>query len=253
MRSCIALVLVYFLLLFAGCEKEENPPTVTMQLTQIRVGGFTLNLSDATQNNGAPTDQPIIATFSAALDAASVSTSVILKIKDGAAVPLNFSFLDNGRTFSGLPTSLLEPNKQYELVISSQLRGKDGETFPGLTIIFGTVAGQLTVVSLKFDGTEALTTAPIINISRTTEIEIHYPHLILQASTSFFGIVVLGSLPANYSIAGDNMKVIIQPIQPLCTSGIRFGYRTNLQEPIVKRLISLLSFYTKVDPTPKFQ
>ncbi|MCU0357858.1 MAG: Ig-like domain-containing protein, partial [Cyclobacteriaceae bacterium] len=125
MKNCIALLLTLFLLLVFGCNKEEPVSNISMQLSQLRVGGLTLNLTDASQNIETPVDQPINGTFTAELDPGSVSSSVTLRIKDGELIPLNVTFLDNGRTFSALPNETLQPNRQYELIISNQLRGKN--------------------------------------------------------------------------------------------------------------------------------
>jgi hypothetical protein len=42
-------------------------------------GSYTLNLSDFSKNNSAPIDKPIVATFSTALNEASVENTVQLK------------------------------------------------------------------------------------------------------------------------------------------------------------------------------
>src|SRR6478609_5067676 len=107
-------LLLAILIVYQGCNNEEGNVTPTpgvLQLSTLRIGTYSINLSDFTKNTAAPIDKPIVATFSATLDTASARQHTQLRLKGGDLVPLKFSYLDNNKTFSAIPKiGLLSPN-----------------------------------------------------------------------------------------------------------------------------------------------
>ena len=72
---------VGILLTLSSCnDNSEEPPKTQLQLSELRIGTYVLNLTDPTQNSAAPINQPIEGEFSAPLDKASVTEGVHLKI-----------------------------------------------------------------------------------------------------------------------------------------------------------------------------
>jgi hypothetical protein len=257
MKRWFWIGIAFLVFSWSSCKEDETPPKINMQLNQLRIGGYTLNVSDPSQNVSAPTDQPILATFSAELDPVSVQNSVQLKIKGGTEVPLTFTFIDNGRTFSGLPESVLQPNKVYELTISNQLTGKNGEIFPGITVEFTTIAGKLTITSLKFNDIESLTTSPVINVPRTAPVEITFSNPIdpIQASATYMRLIGPGvPVTTTYSVSNDNKTVTLTPTQPMThISRHQVWVSQELKGTNEETFTQFTKyFYTEVDPTPKF-
>lgn len=227
-----------------------------MQLNELRVGSFILNLSDPTKNKTAPIDQSIQANFSAALEEASVMDAVQLKVKNGAEVNLTFTFLDNNKTFSGLPAQTLEPFKEYELIITDKIRGKSGEVFPGITLVFTTVPGTIVITSLKIDGKEVLNTNPVSNVSQSLDIELTFSSPIRPEFATSDYIVVSNnvSIPLNIKLSDNNTKLSINAAQKLPSISRHQLWLSNEIKGINQEVFSTFTkiFYSAVDPEPVF-
>ena len=69
-------------LFVSSCNKESiDKPLDDIQLLSVRVGTFTLDISDGTQNINMPSDKPIVMSFSTILAVATVEASIRLKSK----------------------------------------------------------------------------------------------------------------------------------------------------------------------------
>lgn len=247
---------LFFLLTFSSCSDNAEKPKTPLQLGELRVGTYVLNFTDPTQNSAAPINQPIEGKFSAPLNEASVAAAVKLKIKGGAEVPLTFTFLDNSKIFSGISTLTLQPNQDYELIISDQLLGVNGEVFPGITVAFRTIPGTLTVTSLKIGGFEVLNTSPVTNVDQNPTIEIAFSNPIdpIQATTSFFKIIHTSSVPLSYTLSEGNTKVTLTSTQKLPSlSRHQIWISNELKGANLETFNQFTKyFYTQVDPLPKF-
>jgi hypothetical protein len=215
--------LVYALLpLMISCSSDhgDGEPTGTLQLSIVRVGTTTLDLNDFTNNNDAPSNKPIVATFSAPLSQASVQNSVSLQEKNtDIDIPLTFSFLDADKTFSAQPDASLAPNKTFVLRIANTLAGTDKQTFPGYVVEFTTVAETLTITSLKFNGVEAVSTTRIQDVQpENTAIAVTFsapidPSDIVASNftISYDGI----NVPLTVSSSDASKTITITPTAPL--------------------------------------
>lgn len=253
-KSFFRLLVVVSATLVSGCSDNPQPTTSVLQLSQIRVGAYALQPQGT--NEDAPTNQPIVATFSATLDAARVPSSFVLREAGGAVVPLAFTFLDNGRTISAQPAANLKANHTYQIEISNTLTGGSGEVFPGITISFSTAAAVLTITSLKFDGQDILSTNPIINTKRNVQVEITFSQALdpLTVTGDYFRIAgQAGLAPSTVTLEGTT-TVKIQPTQllthlsrhQLWISGDIRGVNNEVHTTFTR------NFYTEVDLTPKF-
>lgn len=143
------------LLQVSGCDDDNEPGSKNIQLNLVRIGAYQLNLSDFTKNLAAPAGNPVIATFSVALDHAAVENAFGLKEKSsGQSVAFTFSYLDNDRTLYATPDEALKPNTAYILTIANASIGKSGETFSGQTVEFQTIPETLQVTSILAGDTE---------------------------------------------------------------------------------------------------
>jgi len=166
------LIFILFTLLTLGSCSDDQPVSGVLQLVQVKVGDFNLNLSNPALNIDLAVDQPITLVFSGPVQVSTVSSAVLLKKQGGEAIPVQFDFLDNNTRLLCTPHTILEFNEIYELVITGTVKGAKGESFTGLTIIFKTKPDNLTIVSLKINGTETLNTPQVTNIAPTATIQI---------------------------------------------------------------------------------
>jgi hypothetical protein len=238
----------------ASCSKEPALPAVPLQLNHLRLGGFDLSVSG--DNAGAPFNQPLNASFSAALDPATVQAGVVLSTSDGTRIPLAFSFFDDGRTFSGQPEAPIRPGQLFQLQITSSLRGRQGEVFPGITLSFTTRAEELQVIALAFDGTGALAANPVTNIARAPRIEITFSHPISQnpANGDHFRITgPAGLVPSAWSLSGDGRTVTLQPQTLAHLSRHQLWILSDLSGAAGEVFSTFTkTFFTVADNTPKF-
>ena len=244
--------------LFSHCNKdEETPPAEILQLSVVRVGDNVLDLTDPTKNTNAPFDKPVVATFSAILDVPSVVSSVSLQSKsNGAIVPLTFSFLDNNKSFSGMPSNALLTNTEYELVISDDLAGKHDETFAGVIIPFKTKPDVLNVSSIHVDGQEILSSPRATGFSRESIISITFSKPILSTLVNSNNFRIFDPLPisATFELSIDNKTVTITSSQPLRHLSRHQIWISSSLRGADEETFSTFSkyFYTTLDTTPKF-
>ncbi len=216
------LLLVLFTLGLNACGSSDNdePSSGTLQMTVVRVGTTTLDLSDFNNNDNVPPDKPVVASFSAPLQETSVSNAVSLTEKNSTTtIPLTFSFLDNNKTFSALPDDPLDPNKTYVLTISNELRGANKETFPGYAVEFSTVPGVLTITSLLFNDVESLNTTRVQDVPiEGTNIVVTFSAPLNAADITAANFLVSlngANVPLTVTGMDGNRKVSIQTTQKL--------------------------------------
>jgi hypothetical protein len=156
-RSFIFFLGTLSIFFFFACDDgdKKDPEPSTIQLNFVRIGIYQLNLSDFSQNDEAPSGSPVIASFSEALNTTDIEQQVTLKEKaNETVVPMTFSYLDNNKTFSAMPTGGLKPNTAYVLTIGEGAIGENGEVFSGYEVEFQTKANALQITSIVADGNE---------------------------------------------------------------------------------------------------
>ncbi|QOI98742.1 MAG: Ig-like domain-containing protein [Flammeovirgaceae bacterium] len=258
MQSFKKIIPVLLLLsLVLSCNDNDGSGTSALQLLQVTIGESNLNLTNPADNNNIPIEQPITVVFSASLLLSTVDDAITLKVQGGDEMPFNFIAFDNDRRLTLTPAAALEPNQFYELSITTDLRGKQGETFAGITVLFKTKAGILSVVSLKFNGVESLYTSPVIDIPRSTTVEITFSHSLDPAKINSTYLRITGpagSVQSTYAATDENRKVTITPLLPLSHLQRYRVYVSPELTGVNQETITQFTknFYTEVDPTPKF-
>jgi len=244
---------------FQSCSNEENPaPPSVLQLSNLRVGTYPLNLTDFTKNSAAPTNKPIVGTFAAILDTASARKNIQLKVKGGDVVPLTFSYLDNNKTFSVVPKAgTLEANQQYELNIPNGLKGINGEVFQGIIIEFTTSPDPLSVTFLKIDNQDALNTSRITNAplnGLVIDVTFSVPVNPSTITTGNISVAATTSASLAFMLSEGNTKLSI-------TVNSKLADLTKYQLSISSQVNGIngevlpyftRSFYSTTDPTPDF-
>ncbi len=245
------------LFVLSSCNDDEQPGSEVLQLVQVKVGDINLEISNSAANSNVATDQPIIVVFSTPVQVSTVASSVSLSKQGGAAIPLQFNLFDNNKQILCTPQSTLEVNSFYELSLSGSLKGANGESFTGITVTFKTIPGTLSILSVKFNGTETLSSPLVTNISLTASIQIEFSHPVDPSSINpvYFRIIGSGgSVLSTYSVEEENRIVTITPVSPLIhLSRYRIWISPELTGANQETFTQFTKyFYTEVDPTPKF-
>jgi len=246
------------LLLILSCAKDDDEGTPTggdMQLISARVG--TLSLQSDETVEGAPLDQPLVVSFSAPLDTATVSANFTLSSDAGAVIPLAFSYLDNFKAVSAQFEGSLDIASTYQLEITENIKGANGEAFPGVNYSFTTATPPLLLESLTINGTDMLTSNRVQNIDFSFEIDAQFSHKI---SLEEFENSILISSPGvviNYEVEalgeeGRSFRIkSTEPSPDLTAHTLRINSgltstEGNIFDGFTKK------FFTRLDTTPDF-
>lgn len=260
LKSTFFFFLSFVVLAFVACDDEsQDPPSASLQVSVIRVGSYTLDLSDYTKNQNVPFDKPIVATFSAALDETSVENAVQLRrANTGEYVPLIFSYLDEGKTLSAQPGVNLISNEIYDFQLSNDLKGSKGESFLGYFVEFITIPEALTVTSMKIGSTEVLSTTLVTDVAlegTTIEVTFNKPLDPSFITSQYFAVVTQGvTVPLLFSQSNENKTVVITLNEKL--KDLR-KYQLSISGDVRGERGEILSsfakiFYTQPDPAPDF-
>lgn len=256
MTNKLFLSLFFFIFLFS-CKEEGEKPPVLFELLSVSAGNTTLDLENPQQNTGLPTDFSLLAQFDMGIDESTLEEGVILKAQSGISIPLEFTLTNVNKKLSIQPTLELTYNTTYDLVFSDDLRGDSGESFEEQIVSFTTLAQQLSIQSLKFNGDEQVGQPLVDSIDLASSIAITFSHPIAAtyASSSFFSLQsATGAIPTALSLSADGLTVTLDPIASfkhiskyrlLISSSIR-GTNEEFFTGVDK------VFYTSIDVTPKF-
>jgi hypothetical protein len=254
--------LLFFCLLITvpSCGENENKNVpATIQLTTVKVGAYTLNLTNDNTNDSAPANAPILVTFSAPLAVATVPQLIQLKLKStGVALPLVFSFLENDKILSALPEESLKAGEMYELIISENLKGAAGEIFPGYRIGFTIAAPNIEIVALAIAGKDALKPGRLMDVPvEGATLEILFSDPLDPSTLTNENLRLTGydnlSVPLLFSLTDGNKKIVVQVNQKLKDlRKYRFLVSDKLKGSSGGTITSVEKiFYTATDPEPK--
>jgi len=191
---------------FVSCKKDNGSNAGVMQLASISVGTTALDLQQS--NTGVVIDQPITVKFNNILDTASVRGNALLKRNNTSLVPVKYSFLNN-TTAVITPLSQLENDMDYIFTLSPGINGAAGESFPGITVMFKTVVGKLTLKSISLNGINFMTPNVPKNIDyNSINLNISFSHPLNPANyKSYFTSSPNPGL--NLSLSADSTVVTI--------------------------------------------
>jgi hypothetical protein len=242
-----------------SCNKDSADPQMNsiLQLSSLRLGTQNLNLQDASKNINGAIDQPLMATFNSALDPSSVNEKV--RLVDGSdTLNMTIAYLDDNKTISAKPKMPLIKNHTYTLILKKNLKGMDGSSFPGLVISFTTEKGSITLLSLKLDSENILTTSSrIINVPRNFSAQATFSTPLDPASVIPLNIQLnnaSSSTPLSTTLSENNTLVTLSSVQPLeGLSKYTITFSGDLKGAEQEEFIAISkSFYTEADPNPKF-
>ncbi|WP_276372099.1 glucoamylase family protein [Chryseolinea sp. H1M3-3] len=242
-----------------SCSEDDGKEGALMQLSSVKVGDYNLDLNNFGNNTLAPVNEPIVATFSVPLEIATLQQNVRLtQTSTGTDIALSFSFLNNNATFSALPDQPLAEGEQYDLTLSSDLRGAAGETFSGYSIEFETTPKSLKVVSLTLGGVDGLQAGRITDVPcEGAVLEVTFDEALDPSTVTPDNFKVSGNnivLPISIALSQEDKKVSISVNQKfrdltryqlLITDKVKGNKQESLQQ-------FSKFFYTAPDPTPDF-
>ena len=196
------LILLFFAI---GCDNDDD--ATKFELTGVFVGSTELNPSSQTSN--IPVEQSIVLVFSSPVDINSVEAGVQL-MNATQVVDVNYTFLDNNKTISLSPKSLLNSNTEYSLTITSSLKGAGGKTISPRQYNFKTVTAALQITDFTIDNQNATGSGRITNVPLTSEVAITFSVPLDPASivnnVSFSGPT---STTFTTTLENDNKTLII--------------------------------------------
>jgi hypothetical protein len=249
-----SLLLAFSAVSFSCSNDEPHEEPGTIQLTAVRVGTDALDLNNNQNNYDEPIGQGVVIVFSTALNTASAPSAIQLKTLS-ATVTVSVAFLDNDKTVSLTPDQPLANNTEYTLTIADQLKGAKGETFPGYSVAFKTVAGKIEITSLKIgnnivSGATRITEVPL---NAAMEVQFSKPVDPQTVTASSISVTKTGSVPLNFSFTNQNKTLTITVTQKLRHLTKYTFLITDQVKGVEGELLQTQSkdFYTTTDDLPQ--
>lgn len=251
--KAISGILIIFLLVFTDCKKDSpNPDAGILQIQKVQCGTEVLSAQEKTEN--IPIDLSFNISFSSPVDTNTVRSSVYLLNADNTEVNSQITFADNQQTIILSPIQNLDFLSDYSLSISNKIRGQQGEAFSGIIYSFSSLNGEMIIENINLNGKNFNPPALLKEVDRiNASIIIDFSEALDPTNyQSFFSLT--DSPGMNFSLSNENQRLTITVTSELT------GYKQHFFN-----ISSVLkaengysfkgfynSFYTSVDPTPKF-
>jgi hypothetical protein len=144
LSGCILLTIGLTSSLCCGKDDEDtNNNAGSLQLQTALIGAVSLLTSDPK----VPAGEELVLGFDTPIDP---ETNTAIRLLDQANNPLTLTYqnLDNNKIITVTPAPALAEGATYRLLISDELKGLDGKSFPGLELPFETLQSPLEILSL---------------------------------------------------------------------------------------------------------
>jgi hypothetical protein len=184
----------------------------------------------------------------------TVRSSVYLLNADNTEVNSQITFADNQQTIILSPIQNLDFLSDYSLSISNKIRGQQGEAFSGIIYSFSSLNGEMIIENINLNGKNFNPPALLKEVDRIN------PSIIIDFSealdpTNYQSFFSLTDSPGmNSSLSNDNQRLTITITSEL--TGYKqhfFNISSKLKAENGYSFKGFYnSFYTSVDPTPKF-
>lgn len=235
-----------------SCEKTEQDVT-PMTLEMVTIGGQQISRTAPFSTNQ-PIDRHISLLFSHALDENSAKQHISL-MNGNQVVNLSMTFNGSGTTVTLFPVGLLANQTTYRIVISENLKGKNGNPFAGTEVQFETLVGGLTVVNAEFEQSQKTRTGRVVDVSLEMDLVMEFSDPLDAGSISpALRLTRNGNVPVQYVLENEGKKLRIK-------SQNKLQYLSKYQVSLSNQLKGKdgqsfggwnQTFFTKVDPTFKF-
>ncbi|MBX7126615.1 MAG: hypothetical protein K1X47_13045 [Cyclobacteriaceae bacterium] len=238
-----------------SCKKDDHAPvTGQLQLFAATANGGTLNLTDATANSSIESNAAFVLSWSAAVDTITAKASIVFK-NGQTTFPAKYTFQDSFKKVQITPQSPLPPNCTCQLVVSDQLKGKSGETFPGIVIGFTTVPAVIKTTAFRISGKAVDFSQRVMDVALTLDIEVDFSAALNPQSVSSQHIFVTGAKSLNLSIELINQNKTIRitspdPLKDLSRHLLTMSSLSGAEGETIASIVK--TFYTTLSPDPKF-
>lgn len=245
-------IAVFVLLIFFSCKKDKpDTPTGTIQISTVKAGNSSFNLSDTTKNIYVTSS--ITIAFSNAIEVSTAAQNIGIK-KSGQIVTSSLSFSEDGKEITITPGNALDFNTAYVLFVGNSLRGVAGESFPGIEFIFITETPSIELLSITVNGKD-------FNQPRRPK-DIQYDSIVILLS--FSDAVKEESLKQHFSftpnfgftlsLSNDKKTIEIKNTGPLDYYRRHFLIISSALQATSGAYFTGFSnqFITGLNPTPKF-
>ncbi len=245
--SIVSLVIVLLL----ACKKDD--PISPLLLNEVYINADNIDLDEAYLED--VSTLPIIRLiFNNAVNQESVPSGVQL-LEEQAIVEVNYTYSSDNKILSITPVNKLNDFAIYQLSVSNQLVGTNGELFEGLNIRFKTEAGALELESIMINeedakGMDIVPNVPL-NLDMTLNFSVAVDRSSLESAVSLSGLNVAD---INYEYSNNDQSIHL-------SSEDQLTYLSKYAFKISKNLISTdgASFegyssdlFTLLDSTYKF-
>lgn len=233
--------------------KDEEAAKAALQLVSASAGSKELDLT-ANLTENIPLGASISLTFSLPLNETSAVSNVLLQT-NGQTVDTEITVLSDRRTLVLRPIDDLLPNTVYNISVLGGLQGAGGEVFVSRSINFKTSPAALTIMSAEIAGNAIASAESVTNVPLNLSLKLTFSAPVnttsLQQAVSLTGDEVS---MLTFSFSEDARSVEITAASPL-------NHLSRYQFRILSILTGMggekfsgfsKTFYTKVDPTPKF-
>jgi hypothetical protein len=151
MKNFQLFLIAGFILVFVVSCKKDKPdsPTGTLQISTVKAGDYSFNLSDTTKNISVSSSFTI--SFSNAVEVSTAAQNISIR-KSDQIVASSLSFSENGKEITITPASALDFSTAYILFVGNSLRGVAGESFPGIDFFFITETPAIDLLSITVNG-----------------------------------------------------------------------------------------------------
>lgn len=240
-----------FLLLLSCSKKEDERPAGLLQLSTVKVGTIYLSLNETKAD--IPVNQPLIVEFNSVLDTNSVKGNISLITGNNEERDFFITYMDELRTIVILPDRNLKNFTEYSLNISSGLKGRQGESFPGVEYRFKTMNGEMLIQSILINQVPFTNSYSPRDIDFSdVEISITFSHPLNPSDyKNYFSFS--GNTTLIYTLSQDSMNLSIN------TSNLEYykRYFFTVSENLKARNGFIFngfsgSFYTGLDSSFKF-
>jgi len=154
---------------FSCSESQNRPDPEVFQLLRV---SSTSGLLSTTQTVDDISVKPqFTIEFTSSVDSQSVKNSISLKKENTTTnVDLEFIFFDSGKTVQIKTADSLDYKSLYSLHIGENLKGFEGQAFPGISYSFLTENGTLSLLAANLNGVNLLSTSTITEIDYSSQV-----------------------------------------------------------------------------------
>jgi hypothetical protein len=248
----LLLLLVLSTALWA-CNKQKPVEGEVFFLNTVVIGSQSLSFYTPLSNEGLPLEEPLVLTFDQPVRPATVPAGVRLS---AAGTPVPFSYTVQGAVVT-LNTAPLVPRTAYVLSVSAALLSEGGAGCTPQEITFTTRSADLRVVQAAAGGQNLLASPPPRDVPLTFEARLRFSQPLQRATVSSVSVRLFrsgGFEDVQWTFDNGDSTLVLTTARPLAHFEKYTLVLTNaISGPPGYQLTGFnRSFYTALDPMPKF-